>query len=90
MPIAKFVQNLPGRNSSATYELVFLASQLPPLGSKSYYIERTLTDEPKAKRSLSEDDEKSISNEVKHFICINMVINSSEFMVFVNSGLLFN
>jgi len=87
MPIARFVKNLPGRNSSATYELVFLASQLPPLGSKSYYIERTLTDEPnekvKVKRSLSEGDEKSISNEVKHFICINMVINSSEFMIFV-------
>ena len=30
---------MPGRNSSATHELVFLAFQLPPLGSKSYYIE---------------------------------------------------
>ena len=30
---------MPGRNSSATHELVFLAFQLPPLGSKSFYIE---------------------------------------------------
>jgi len=29
---------LPGRNSSATHELIFLASKLPPLGFKSYYI----------------------------------------------------
>jgi len=39
IPIPEFVKNLPGRNSSATHELVFLANHLPPLGSKSYYIE---------------------------------------------------
>jgi len=39
MPIASFVMEIPGRNSSADHELIFLASKLPPLGSKSYYIE---------------------------------------------------
>ncbi len=39
IPIPEFVKNLPGRDSSATHELVFLAFRLPPLGSKSYYIE---------------------------------------------------
>ncbi len=45
MPIAEYVKNLPGRESSATHELVFLASQLPPLGSKSYYVEAKLSGE---------------------------------------------
>jgi len=45
VPIAEFVKSLPGRESSATHELVFLASQLPPLGSKSYYVETVLEGE---------------------------------------------
>lgn len=39
MPIASFVASIPGRNSSAKHELIFLATKVPPLGSKSYYIE---------------------------------------------------
>lgn len=42
VPISTFVQSLPGRESTADSELVFLAAQLPPLGSKSYHVERTL------------------------------------------------
>ena len=38
IPIPEFVKTLPGRNSSATHELIFLAFKLPPLGFKSYYI----------------------------------------------------
>jgi len=38
VPLPEFVKNLPGRMSQATHELVFLASQLPPLGSKSFHI----------------------------------------------------
>ena len=41
VPIPTFVQGLPGRQSIADVELVFLAAQLPPLGSKSYYVEKT-------------------------------------------------
>jgi len=39
MQIPEFVKKLPGRNSSATHELVFLAFELPPLGSASFYIQ---------------------------------------------------
>lgn len=39
MPIASFIAAIPGRLSPATHELVFLATKLPPLGSKSYYVE---------------------------------------------------
>lgn len=42
MPIAHFVASIPGRNSSANHELIFLAAKVPPLGSKSYYIEATV------------------------------------------------
>ena len=41
VPIPEFVLSIPGRISSATYELVFLAAQLPPLGVKSYFIEKS-------------------------------------------------
>ncbi len=53
IPIAEYVKSLPGRVSSATVELVFLASQLPPLGSKSYYVQPVASkDEPKNKFSI--------------------------------------
>ena len=60
-PIADYVKSLPGRVSSATAELVFLASQLPPLGSKSYYVQ------PMAIKEVDTSELKnkfSISNEV--------------------------
>lgn len=38
IPIAPFVLNIPGRNSSATVELIFLAEELPPLGYKAYHV----------------------------------------------------
>lgn len=40
IPIPKPVLNIPGRKSKAIAELIFRASDLPPLGYKSYYIER--------------------------------------------------
>ena len=81
MPIAEFVKNLPGRKSSATHELVFLASQLPPLGSKSYYIEPTMlrdkskfrglppnkTKTPvKVRRRLSDKDASTTENSISN------------------------
>lgn len=43
MPIASFVESIPGRSSLADHDLVFLASKLPPLGSQSYYIETSVS-----------------------------------------------
>ncbi|XP_030079136.1 lysosomal alpha-mannosidase isoform X2 [Drosophila hydei] len=43
VPVPKAVSNMKHRNSSAQYELVFLASSLPPVGYKTYYIEKSET-----------------------------------------------
>jgi len=43
MPIASFVVAIPGRISGTKHELVFLATKLPPLGSKSYYVEASVS-----------------------------------------------
>ncbi|XP_060520800.1 lysosomal alpha-mannosidase-like [Cylas formicarius] len=40
IPIAKHVRNIPGRDSIALQELVFAASDIPPLGFKSFFIEK--------------------------------------------------
>jgi len=40
VPTPDFVQSIPGRASTAKVELVFKASDLPPLGLKSYYVHR--------------------------------------------------
>lgn len=41
VPIPKPVLSVPGRNSSATYELVFLASNIPSLGFLRFHIQKT-------------------------------------------------
>ena len=43
IPIPDFIKSLPERKktSLAESELVFLASKLPPFGSKSYYVRKT-------------------------------------------------
>jgi len=76
VPLPEFVKNLPGRVSQATHELVFLASQLPPLGSRSFHVSTSfmrgkssktrseLNDEPKNGTSATTD--RIISNEVKY------------------------
>jgi len=46
MPIPSFVTSIPGRNSSANHELIFMTTDVPPLGSKSYYIEASLSGKP--------------------------------------------
>ena len=40
IPIAKPILKIPGRNSKATDELIFLAEDIPPMGFKSYYVEK--------------------------------------------------
>lgn len=44
VPLPKAVLSIPGRQSSATAELVFQANDLPPLGYKSYLITRQKDD----------------------------------------------
>ncbi|KAG8221971.1 hypothetical protein J437_LFUL007812 [Ladona fulva] len=40
VPIQKELMEIPGRESQATYELIFKAQDLPPLGFRSYYVSR--------------------------------------------------
>ncbi|XP_055848477.1 lysosomal alpha-mannosidase isoform X1 [Episyrphus balteatus] len=52
VPIPESIRSLKFRNSDAKYELVFMASELPPLGYKSYYITKIPDDgrlEPEVK-----------------------------------------
>jgi len=46
MPIPSFVELIPGRNSSSDHELIFLATKIPPLGSRSYYVEVSASRKP--------------------------------------------
>ena len=70
LPLPEFVRNIPGRDSQATHDLVFLASGLPPLGSKSFYVgspeNGTEFASPEINESISPDMTKDqlISNEV--------------------------
>lgn len=41
VPVAKPVQNLTFRDSAAKFELIFLATEIPAFGYKSYYIQKT-------------------------------------------------
>lgn len=43
VPIPYSLQQLSYRNSSANYELVFLAENIPPLGFQSYYVAHSLS-----------------------------------------------
>jgi len=40
VPIPQVLIDIKHRNSTAKYELVFLATNIPPLGYRTYYIER--------------------------------------------------
>lgn len=40
LKIPQGIKNIPGRNSSANVELIFEASDIPPLGFRSYFIQK--------------------------------------------------
>ena len=41
VPLPDEILNIPGRQSEARAELVFIAKNLPPLGFRSYYVQRS-------------------------------------------------
>ncbi|XP_026811581.1 lysosomal alpha-mannosidase-like isoform X3 [Rhopalosiphum maidis] len=60
VPLPDAVLRIPGRESSATAELVFQAEDIPPLGYKSYLITKqpsSYTDSLRAKRSAGSETE---------------------------------
>lgn len=58
VPVPASVKNISFRSTNSSHELVFLASELPPMGYKSYYISRTKNqkDEPVPEVKLLADD----------------------------------
>lgn len=57
IPIPDQVLQLEFRKSKAIYELVFLATELPPMGYKSYYIQKT-----SKKRMKPVPDQENVSS----------------------------
>ena len=72
VPIPELVKELPDRDSpSMNHELVFLAADLPPLGSKSFYV-RSISGE---RDHFNENDRTSSSS--KDYIISNKVTQSN-------------
>lgn len=71
VPIPPVVQNIPGRQSKATNEIVFRAENIPALGLKLYMIGKNKEEldapEPESEPELEFESEpvNSISNEVR-------------------------
>ena len=40
VPVPSAVKKIPGRKSSASYELIFLATDLPSLGYQCFYVSK--------------------------------------------------
>ncbi len=40
MPVSTRVKRIPGRRGNASFELIFHATDIPPLGFKSYHISK--------------------------------------------------
>jgi len=78
LPLPEFVKNLPGRDSQATHDLVLFASQLPPLGSKSFYVGPPENETKRISLEINESyinsavmKDKTINNEVTYYFKIH-------------------
>ena len=43
IPIQEKVQVIPGRKSSAKYDVIFVASEIPALGYKTYFVQQMMS-----------------------------------------------
>ncbi len=76
VPIPQPVLMIPGRSSKATQELVFMASDLPSVGFKSYYISKTSS----SSRSTRQSRRYKLDSRKKSFIGydkVKMVFNQN-------------
>ena len=62
LPISDAIKNIPGRESTATNQLIFTAL-LPALGFNTYFFEAK--SEEKAKIKMTENDECILQNPVR-------------------------
>lgn len=65
LPVPTDVVNLKFRASTAKYELVFMANELPPLGYKSYFVAKSdpsvmYADQPASNGNMFNDDDDQI------------------------------
>lgn len=87
VPIPDPVKTLKFRLSNASFELVFLANEIPPLGYKSYYVTRQGAVDPEvmmADQAAVREEIKENHNTDGHFTIGNKYIN----LTFNDKGLL--
>lgn len=87
VPIPDPVKSLKYRMSSASFELVFMASELPPLGYKSYYVAREGASDPEVMYA----DQPAINDHMdeKHFADGRFKIGNKHInLTFNDNGLL--
>jgi len=69
VPIPEAVQNIPGRQSKATNEIVFRATDIPAFGVKLYFVgkkqEDTFESEPEFESESESEPVNFINTEVK-------------------------
>jgi len=75
VPIPETIQNIPGRQSKATNEIVFRATDIPPFGVKLYLVGKKKQEDTSESESESEfesesepENSNSINTEVNKFI----------------------
>lgn len=88
VPVPSSVSNLKFRLSNSSFELVFLANELPPLGYKSYFVQQNdpevmQADQPSAPHHnyLGKDDKIEIGNKY-----INLTFDKDGHLTGVNSN----
>ncbi|XP_033225890.1 lysosomal alpha-mannosidase-like [Belonocnema kinseyi] len=62
VPISNQIKKIPGRKTSASYELVFLATRINPLGYSSFYVSQHPPKNPVESNALGENKSTGGSN----------------------------
>lgn len=66
-----FKSQLKTRESNATHEIIFRVDQIPPLGYRSYFVEKTTLEQVSEHSAKELDDIIAIENEVRIYLTIS-------------------
>ena len=77
MPLPIYVLSIAGRDSSATHELVFEASQLPSGGFKSYFVQQQAV----SKKVSQKKSDKKANNEDINILADSIISNGVIFTI---------
>lgn len=72
VPIPRGVQNIPGRESKAKFELVFQAKNIQPLGFKSFYVTKVAY-----KPSVFKENTQEVC---LHYLLLKFMIKSQTYL----------